>query len=73
MANPEMFNAILALTTADYDEHRERCGSRTPSTRVLFYRGLALKALHTKLQRGCEAVDVASVMAILLLMTVDVC
>jgi hypothetical protein len=72
LANPEFFNAMVAMGSAAYEARMSRAYVKTQSARVLYFRGQALKLLWQKLERGDAAIDVGTVMAIILLMGMDV-
>lgn len=73
MASPEYLFAAMANGCADYEMQKNKAIAREPSQRVLLFRGQALRTLSAKLKGGSQAVDVGSVMAITLLMSMDVC
>lgn len=72
LANPEFFNAMVAMGSSAYEAQMSGAYVKKQSARVLYFRGQALKLLWQKLDRGDAAIDVGTVMAIILLMGMDV-
>ncbi|KAK5064452.1 hypothetical protein LTR84_000285 [Exophiala bonariae] len=72
LANPEFFNAIVSMTSSAYEAQTSMTYAKEPSARVLYFRGQALKLLWKKLASGSAAIEVGTVMAIILLMAMDI-
>jgi len=72
LANPEFLNAVIAMGSGAYESKISRASLKAPSVRVLYFRGQALKLLWQKLEAGDDAIDIGTVMAIILLMGMDI-
>ncbi|KIW20728.1 hypothetical protein PV08_01306 [Exophiala spinifera] len=72
LMSPELFYAIMAMGCADYEMRMTHMIPEKPSQRVLLFKGLALQTLSSKLQHHFEDVDMAAVLAIVMLMGLDI-
>lgn len=72
LANPEFFNAVVAMGSGAYEAKMSRAYLKAPSVRVLYFRGQALRLLWQKLDAGDDAINIGTVMAIILLMGMDI-
>lgn len=61
------------MTSSAYEARISKAYAKEPSARVLYFRGQALKLLWKKLASESTAIEVGTVMAIILLMAMDVC
>ncbi|KAJ9633848.1 hypothetical protein H2204_006633 [Knufia peltigerae] len=72
LMSPELFYAIMAMGCADYEMRTTLMIPKNPSQRVLLFKGLALQTLSFKLQNHFQDVDMAAILAIIMLMGLDI-